>query len=343
MKRALSRIFVGVLALIFSTAAAFGAGSTTNKQDKEGDGLSQESNNGGDFEADFAPSWQSTSLQASRSVARKRVTSSIRINNEEKLQESKFRMKDCTLAQQVAFLSNNETLNSFETLLQMEEERQKEHETILAASSNMAPTISPFFLGVLTSSGFLALSSWFLNPLSTQSVWKQALSKRIKPALGLAWLPLIWEHPAKLAFVDLLLLGQILRQPTVYPYIQKEVIPFAWKTFQTMILTEVWTRIWKWLFLHVDQVRQALGVGAEVNNGSVSENGRDEQHHPSTFGILEWPKQYPLPSWLVDVHSLVVGGVQRGIKNSFKKSFQEAIMSALSVWRDALSEQLLVP
>lgn len=228
-------------------------------------------------------------------------------------------MQEFSLSHHADYLSQNSSQqSSFENLLRLEKEHQKKATT----AKPPAQKVSTLFVSVVGSSVLFALSAFLWDPSSAQALWKSVLGKKMQAALAVAWLPWVWAHPAKFALVDMLVLVQLVRQPAVMPYLQKEVLPIIYKTFQTMLIQEAWTRTWKWVFAHIEQVRLAV-LSSTEDEHSGKLGGREAW----TDGILAWPTDEP-PSWLVELHSTVVGSVRKGIKSAFKKSVQETVMSA---------------
>ena len=273
-----------------------------------------------------------------------------------------YRMQDSSLsdhAHQLFFNHDGESPNSFSFLVQLEEERlQQNNNAVSSTTATMKETakISPYFASALGGSVMLAATSWFLDPVTTETLWEKSISKRLGTALAVAWLPLLWGHPARFAIIDLLLLVQVARQPAVISYFQKQVLPFVWKSLQTMIVTELWGRAWKWFFWQLEQLLQSLNdtltnqqqqERQQQQQSSSSSLESKEQQMSSTyyfrFGFLEWPAQSAPPDWLVDMHSIIVGSVQKGVKSHFKKSIQETLVASFSVCTNALREQIWVP
>ena len=245
-----------------------------------------------------------------------------------------LRMQGYSLSHQVQSLAekapkskqNQESQISFETLLRLAEEQEQN-------PLKNSPNVSPFFWTVLTSCILFSVTAFVTDPMAAQSLWKSVIAKRLDTILAVAWIPWCWYNPTRFALVDLLVLIQFVRQPSVLPYLKHQVIPIWTKTFKTMLLTEIWTRIWKWVFVQVDQIK--LAIAPRINQSK-------SQEKPESWrdGHLVWPAPQA-PSWLVQFHAAVVGSVQRGIKSAFKKSIQETILSALGVWGSALQEQLV--
>ncbi|CAB9528807.1 expressed unknown protein [Seminavis robusta] len=253
------------------------------------------------------------------------------------------RMKNHSLVQQVEYLSiqNSNQQSSFETLLKLEDERRQQIAS--AKKANDQPT--PIFWSILGSSVLLAISSFLWDPSSAQSLWKTVLNKKFQAALAVAWLPWVWAHPGKLALVDLLIIVQFMRQPAMLPYLQYEVVPIIGKTIRTMLLTELWTRTWKWFFPQWDKLRSQVAkqLKTKDNDDNPSSGSNQQQYEPWTIGHVSWPQKMlgDPPSWLVETHKFLVGGVRRGIKSAFKKSIQETLMTSFSVWKAALEEQII--
>lgn len=266
-----------------------------------------------------------------KSATQRAATAPLRANVSSPIgMRSCSRMPDYSLSFHAKHLSQNNPnqQTSFDNLLRMEEKR-------LQKSTKPPITVSPSFMGIVGSALLFALSALVWDPSSARALWKSVLHKKIGTILAVAWLPWCWYHPAKLALVDLLILIQLVQQPAVLPYLQKQVFPILWKTFYSMMVTEAWTRAWKHVFSQMDLIRQH--VVAEYYQGGKEENKKDEESWKD--GHLVWPDP---PSWLVDLHGAVVGSVRKGIKSAMKKSVQETISSAFLVWTDALQEQILL-
>lgn len=264
------------------------------------------------------------------SKARRAAISPVRRGDSSPVDGS-HRMQNYSLSRQVNYLSKNVDMqSSFETLLRLEEEHQQQ----IKASLKPPPRISPLFVSVLGSSLLFSISALLWDPSSSRSLWKTVLGKKVETILAVIWLPWCWYHPGRFALVDLFLFLQFVRQPAVLPYLKRAVVPILLKTLKTMLLTEMWTRTWKWVFFQVEQTRLAIQIGLDQGEG---ENDRESWME----GHLVWPTTEP-PSWLVEVHAALVGGVRRGIKSAFKKSVQETVGSAFKIWRTVLEEQILI-
>ena len=306
-----------------------------------------------------------TTMPSRQSLARNAVYAPIRRDHDNN--NNSHRMQDYSLAQQMEFLSQSSKNNSndgtnhgkyFEMLLQMEtKEQQKQLTTVERSSLNnqskaiiTTPVVSPLFWSILGSASALAFSSWLWDPKSAQTLWKTVVGKKIQAVLAVAWLPWVWAHPSQLALADLLVLIQLVRQPAVLPYLQAKVLPVVFKTCKAMIVAEIWSRGWKWFFWHLETVRQSIlektagkdEWGKTGNNeaGTTGVEDLEGTHNFLSLGRLSWPAEPP--SWLVEAHNLVIGGIRKGIKSSAKKSIQETITASFTVWINAIEEQLMV-
>lgn len=260
------------------------------------------------------------------------------------------RMKDFSLAQQVEYftIQDPSQQSSFEALLKLEDERQQQ--MLLQNSRTAEP--SPFFLSMLGSAVLFAISSFVWDPASAKSLWKTVVNKKMKNVIAVGWLPWVWARPSKLAVFDLLVIVQFIRQPAMLPYLQYEIIPIIGKTLHTMVVTEIWARIWKWFFPHWDQLvkfvaRQSSALWKRNDNsskGSAKEKSASSSGEEWKVGHICWPEDVlgKLPPWMVATHKFLVGGVRKGIKSAFKKSAQETMVSSFSVWKEALQEQVIV-
>jgi hypothetical protein len=248
----------------------------------------------------------------------------------------RHRMKDQTLDQQVEYLAKKSSRQtSFQNLLKAEGESQSTATTTTRANPNKDPPVAPFWGSVVGVSALLAVSSWLRDPSSGQGLWSTIWTEKLGSILSVAWLPWVWAQPTKLKVLDLLVMSQFAVQPALLPYVRYEILPLIAKTFQTMLVAELWKRTWKWFFAQWDQSlwRQSMMV-QEGDNGNTRE---------WKMGYWVWPKEAlgEPPSWLLELHSLVEGSVRGGIKRAFKKSIEAATMSSLGAWKDAMQEQIL--
>jgi hypothetical protein len=245
------------------------------------------------------------------------------------------RMQDLTLAQQVEYLAKNSNQQaSFHNMLKTEGESQSTAASTTNANPDKDTSVAPFWGSVVGVSALLAVTSWIWGSSSGQVSSKPIWTEKLGSILSVAWLPWVWAQPTKLKVLDLLVLSQVAVQPALIPFVRYEILPLIAKTLQTMLVAELWKRTWKWFFAQWDQLlfRQSMMV-QEDDDGNTPE-----------WRMVHWvwPKETlgEPPSWLLELHSLLEGSVRRGIKREFKKSIQEAIMSSLAVWKDAIQKLL---
>jgi hypothetical protein len=183
------------------------------------------------------------SLMQSTSSRARRAASSPAGNNQQtntSFSSNRYRMQEFSLADHVAKLSNSDNHDSFERLLSLEQEkRQEAAKAVSTKNTTSLHSVSPQFMTALGGTSVIAAAAWFLDPLTIATLWKTSIWKRLGTALAVAWLPLLWAHPTGLALVDFLILVQLARQPTVIPYLQKQVFPVVWKSLHAMIVTEL--------------------------------------------------------------------------------------------------------
>ena len=276
-------------------------------------------------------------------------------NNSNNSANTGHRMQDYSLAQQMEFLSQTSKHDGrnqgkyFELLLQMEIEEQQSQLIPSHKNTSKTTATSPLFWSILGSASALALSSWLWDPRSAQTLWQTVVGKKVGAALAVAWLPWVWAHPSQLALADLLVLIQLARQPAVLPYLQTKLLPVVVKTIKAMIVAEIWSRGWKWFFWHLEAARQSILEKTTGNdewktshNPAGDDKDTEETQTFLSMGRLAWPANSEPPSWLVEAHSLVIGGIRKGIKSSAKKSIQETITASFTVWINAIEEQLMV-